>query len=167
MSLPLGLPLLLLAAVLQSTVFSQLRAFGGQPDLVVVIVLAWSILDSEGEGMAWAFAGGLLLDVLSGAPLGLSSLVLLPVAYLVGLSEAQLYRANVGLLLLLGAGGSLAYHVLYVIALRLLGGIAIPWPEGIWYVTLPSVILDVCLIIPAVRLLGRWHDRLHPRQVKL
>lgn len=167
MSLPLGLPLLLIGAVLQSTVFSQLRVFGGQPDLVVVIVLAWSTLDSEGEGMAWAFVGGLLLDVLSGAPLGVSSLVLLPVAYVVGLAEAQVYRANVGLLLLLGGAGALAYHVLYVIALRFVGGAAIPWPEGIWYVTLPSVILDVCLIIPAVRLLGRWHDRLHPRRVKL
>src|SRR5512139_1480797 len=97
MSLQLGIPLTLIAAILQATVLPRLRIVGGQPDLVMIIVLTWSLLDHDREGMAWAFVGGLWLDLLSGVPMGISSLILVPIAYLVGLTEARIYRTNVAL----------------------------------------------------------------------
>ncbi len=167
MSLQLGIPLFALAAVLQSTILPRLRVFGGQPDLIVILVLAWATLDRKHEGMAWAFVGGLFLDLFSGAPLGLSSLVLLPIAYLIGLTEAQVYRNNIVLPVILAAGGALAYHVFYALSLRFLVGHPLVWATSFGYVTLPSVLFDVILIIPALTILGRWYDRLHPRQVKI
>jgi rod shape-determining protein MreD len=166
-SLQLGLPLVILGAMLQSAVLPHLRVFGGQPDLVLLVVLAWAMLDPGREGMAWAFAGGLLLDLFSGAPLGVSSLALLPVAYVIGLTEAQIYRSNVVMPLVLGAGGALAYHLMLLLGLRFLAGYPVVWSTGFWYVTLPSVLFDVILMIPVLRVLTRWYDRLHPRQVTL
>jgi rod shape-determining protein MreD len=163
MSLLLGIPLLLAAAVFQSAVLSHVRVFGGQPDLVVIIVLAWSVLDDDREGMAWAFVGGLLLDLFSGAPFGLSTLVLVAMAFVVGLAEAQVYRNNVLLTLLLTLLGTAAYHIGHMILLRFAAGFNIIWAEAFWYVTLPSVLFDVILILPMLRVLGHWYDRLHPR----
>jgi rod shape-determining protein MreD len=97
-SLQVGIPLFVIAALLQATVLPHLRVFGGQPDLIVILALAWASLDDDQEGMAWAFVGGFFLDLLSGVPLGVSSLVLVPIAYFVGLAEAQLYRNNLLLL---------------------------------------------------------------------
>jgi rod shape-determining protein MreD len=134
---------------------------------VLLVVLVWAMLDPGREGMTWAFVGGLLLDLFSGAPLGVSSLALLPVAYVIGLTEAQIYRSNVVMPLVLGAGGALAYHVIYLISLRFLAGYPVVWSTGFWYVTLPSVLFDVILVLPLLRLFTRWYDRLHPRQVSL
>ncbi len=167
MSLQLGLPLFLVSAVLQSTVLSQLRVFGGQPDLIPVFVIVWAIFDQGSEGVVWAFFGGLFADLLSGAPLGISSLALMPVAFAISLTDAQLYRHNLLLMLLFAAGGALAYHVLYLLALRFIAGQPVVWSEAIWYVTLPSVLFDIVLTAPALSILSRLHDRLHPRQVRL
>ncbi len=167
MSLQLGVPLLLAAALVQATILPYLRVYGGQPDLIVVLVLAWATLDHDREGMVWAFVGGLLLDLLSGAPLGLSSLALVPIAYVVGLTEAGVYRTNIALPLLLTAAGALAYHLAYLLLLRFTMGMALPWGEALRYTALPSVAFDLLLILPAVRLLTGPYTRLHPRQVRI
>lgn len=167
MSLQVGIPLFLVAMLIQATVLPHLRVFGGQPDLIVVLVLAWATLDHDREGMAWAFMGGLFIDLLSGGPFGISSLILVPIAYLIGLTEARVYRTSLVLPLVLTAGGALAYHVAYLLLLRLLADFPVAWTEVLGYVTVPSVIFDVILIIPILRVLGRLYDRLHPRQVKI
>lgn len=167
MSLQLGIPLFIVATVLQASLLPHLRVFGGQPDLIVVLVIAWSALDAEREGLVWAFVGGLFVDLFSGAPPGTSSLALLPVAFIITLTEANLYRNNLLLTLPLAAAGALIYHVLYLILLRLLVDYPLVWRDSLTYVTLPSVLFDVILIIPALRLLLNWYDRLHPRQIRL
>lgn len=167
MSLQLGIPLMLAAALIQAVILPRLRMYGGQPDLVVLIVLAWAVFDDDREGMAWAFAGGLFLDLFSGAPLGISSLALVPITYLVGLAEARVYRSNILLPILLTGGGAVAYHVIYVLAIRFLAGMAVPWLLVPWYVTLPSLLFDAILILPVLRILRQWYDKLHPRQVRI
>ena len=167
MSLGLGIPLFLIAMLLQATVLSQLRVFGGQPDLILVIVLAWSTLDQDQEGLVWAFVGGLFMNLISGVPFGVSSLALLPVAFVVSRTEAALYRASLILPALLMAAGALAYHILYLLLLNFLVGQPIEWRSSLTFVTLPSILFDVILIVPALRILGSWHDRLHPRSVRL
>lgn len=167
MSLQLGIPLTLAAAILQATILPRLRIFGGQPDLVLLIVLAWALFDHEREAMVWAFIGGIWLDLFSGTPLGISSLILVPIAYLVGLTEAGVYRSNIVLPLLFGVVGIWAYHIMYLLALRFLAGMPVSWSEVFFYVTLPSVFFDVILIYPTMLLLRRWYDRLHPRQVRI
>ncbi|NDJ54343.1 MAG: rod shape-determining protein MreD, partial [Chloroflexi bacterium] len=140
MSLQLGLPLMLVAAMLQAVLLPHLRVLGGQPDLVLVIVLAWSTLDRGSEGMVWAVAGGLLLDMLSGVPLGVSSLAMVPIAFFVSLTEAQVYRTNVFLPLLLTGLGSLAYHLIYLGLLAFLVNQPVAWGDSLSYVTLPSAL---------------------------
>lgn len=167
MSLQLGIPLFLVSAILQSTVLSQLRVFGGQPDLIPVFVILWAIFDTGSEGVVWAFFGGLFADLLSGAPLGISSLALMPIAFAISLTDAQVYRHNLLLMMLFAAGGALAYHVLYLLALRFVAGQPVLWSDAIWYVTLPSVLFDMVLSAAALSLMARLHDRLHPRQVRL
>jgi rod shape-determining protein MreD len=166
-SLQLGIPVFALASLVQGAVLSRLRVYGGQPDLILVIVMAWSILDRDREGIVWAFAGGLFADLFSGTPMGVSSLALVPIAFAVGLTEAQVYRTNIFLPLVLTLLGALAFHIATLLLLRLFAGVALPWSEAFWYVTLPSVVLDVILIIPVLRVLGPLYERLHPRQVKI
>ena len=167
MSLQLGLPLLLSSALIQAIILPRLRMYGGQPDLVVILVLAWAILDHKQEGMMWAFIGGLCLDLLSGTPLGISSLVLVPITYLVSLTEAQVYRTNILLPLLLTGGGTLAYHLGYLLSIRFLVGMSVTWLQVIWYVTLPSLLFDMIIILPILWILRPWYDRLHPQQMRI
>jgi rod shape-determining protein MreD len=167
MSLQFGIPLMLVAALIQATILPHLRIYSGQPDLVVVIVLAWTVLDRGQEGMIWAFIGGLILDIFSGAPMGITSLVLVPVTFLFGLTETQIYQSNILLSLAFAVVGTVGFHLTYVFALRFIAGISLVWWQFLFYVTLPSVFFDLVLMVPALRLLAPWYNRLHPRQVRL
>jgi rod shape-determining protein MreD len=76
--------LLLLAVVLQVSAFSQLTFFDGHADLVVLTVAAIAYYAGSLSGCAAGFSAGLLIDLLTGATMGASSLVLTAVGYGVG-----------------------------------------------------------------------------------
>jgi len=75
---------LVLAVVLQLSTFSQMPILGGQFDIVVLVVAAVAYYAGSISGCAVGFAAGFLLDMLSGATMGASSLVLTAVGYCVG-----------------------------------------------------------------------------------
>jgi rod shape-determining protein MreD len=76
--------LVLLAVVLQLSGMSQLGILGGHIDLVVLAVAAVAYYGGSVSGCATGFAAGFLLDLMSGATMGVSSLVLTAVGYGVG-----------------------------------------------------------------------------------
>ncbi|HRF94610.1 MAG TPA: rod shape-determining protein MreD, partial [Aggregatilineales bacterium] len=61
----LSFPILIVAAILQATFMPQIRLLGGSPDLVFLVVLAWSINAELDSSVLWAFVGGISLDLLS------------------------------------------------------------------------------------------------------
>jgi rod shape-determining protein MreD len=167
MSLQVGMPLLILAALLQATVLPYLRISGGQPDLVVVITLAWALLDDGVEAAVWALVGGVALDLFSGAPMGFSALILLPGVFLISLTETQVYHTNA--LFALGIAGSAAvlYHVLHIVGLYVLMARPVVLMPTLYYITMPAVVFDLVLILPTFWLLRPVYARLHPGGVRL
>jgi rod shape-determining protein MreD len=76
--------LLVVAVVLQISTLSQMPILGGHFDVVVLVVAAVAYYAGSLSGCAVGFAAGLLLDLLTGATMGVSSLVLTAVGYGVG-----------------------------------------------------------------------------------
>jgi rod shape-determining protein MreD len=76
--------LLLITVVLQLSALSQLSILGGHVDLVVLAVAAVAYYGGSVAGSATGFSAGFLLDLTSGATMGISSLVLTAVGYGVG-----------------------------------------------------------------------------------
>lgn len=167
MNLALGLPLLILAAMLQGSLLPYLRIQGGQPDLVLLVVVSWSLLGRNLEGMAWAFAGGIFLDLFSGAPLGVSSMGLVLAAFVTGLGGAPVERRNLFLPPVMALIGTAAFHATTLVALVVLGLQPPTWSASLSYVTLPSALLNFAIALPTFRLVGLLYARLHPRQRSL
>jgi len=86
--------LLAVAALLQASVFSRMTVAGAAPQLVLLSVVAWSLVRGPVEGMYWGFAGGLLYDVVSGGPVGVSALAMLAVAAVAGLLGGRMFGTN-------------------------------------------------------------------------
>ena len=68
----------MLAAIglLQTTFVPYLSLLGAKPNLMLLVVVAWTLIAGSREGLWWAFIGGLWLDLLGGSPLGASALAL-------------------------------------------------------------------------------------------
>jgi rod shape-determining protein MreD len=162
----IGMPLLILAAVLQSTVLAHFRLFGGTLDLVLLLTLSWTISGDWLGGIAWGFIGGLCLDLLSGGPLGASPLGLVLMAYFASLTEGRFWRSHVLLPLTTVALGTIGYHTLYLVGL-LASGHPMDWGYNLVHITLPAAVLNTLGTLPIYHALRWLHNLVAPAPVTI
>jgi rod shape-determining protein MreD len=161
-----GLPLLAIFAILQSTLIVHLRLLDGRPDLVLLLVVSWSLVGRAEEAMLWGAFGGMLLDLLSGFPLGSTALILVLIAFLVSLAEGRLWEINIVLPLGVMLGASLLYYYLGLLILPLLGR-EIDLLVATGRVILPSAFLNMLLALPSFQLAQGLRNRLYPPEVEI
>ena len=114
--------------------------------------------------MLWAFGGGILLDTLSGAPFGVSSLCLLLVSFLSGQSEVAVFRTSFSLLLVASFTGSLLHDSVFLVTLQLMGW-TMDWATTLWRLVLPAAGLNM-VFMPLVYIPLRWlHHRTREREL--
>ncbi len=104
--------ILLLEAALQVSVFSRMSLGGAAPQLVLLTVVAWSLVRGPVEGVVWGFAGGLLYDLASGGPVGVSALGMVAVGAVAGLLGGRLFGTNPLLPMLAVFAASIVYFVI-------------------------------------------------------
>jgi len=146
--------LLVMIALTQTTLSPRLALLGVQPNLMLLTVLSWSLLRRGTDGMLWAFGGGLLIDMLSGAPLGTSCLPLLLVSFFSGLGEVTVFRTSLSVPLLVSFAGSLLHDSVFLTILYLMGW-SVDWPTSLWRLILPAAGLNTAFM-PLVYVLLRW-----------
>ncbi len=148
----LGLPVLLLAVALQTTLMPQLRLWDGGPDLVLLCVLVWSLRAPLPESIAWALTGGIMQDLLSVAPTGQSAIGLVLLVIVVDLLREQLSRVGMPALALLTGAGTLAQQLL-MWTLFALQGFTVDFLDDLGYVIFPSVLYNLALVWPVYAIL--------------
>ncbi len=162
-----GIPILALAAVLNATVMAELRLGGGAPDLVFLLVVCWALLADVRGALVWAVVGGVMQDMLSVAPLGASSLGLVIVVFAIDSLLAPDDRVSLVAPPVVAAGGTLVYHLALLIVLRMFGEVAVPVGQGLYYVTVPSMIYNTLLILPTLRIMAAIYRGSQPQRPRL
>jgi rod shape-determining protein MreD len=160
----IGIPALAILASLQASVFSRFRLLDGGPDLVLLVVIGWALTGQRRQSMTLGLIGGLLLDLLSGYPLGVTSVGLIVVAYLVSLSEGRFWEANFLMQLAAVLVGSAIYHLADLVVLLVLGRTP-DFQYAVARVVLPSVFLNVVMALPIAQALGNLEETLYPPEV--
>jgi len=159
----LSIPILGLAAILGSTFIPQIRIFGGQPDLVLLLVISWAIVSPLEEAITWAFVGGIFADLLSAAPTGTSVIGLIFAAFLIDRVKRQL--VNVNLLILFGFTLiSVAIQWLTQLVIIRVSGFAIRPVEQFFYTLLPSAVYNILFILPVYWSMRRIKRGFSPRR---
>jgi rod shape-determining protein MreD len=161
-----GIPLLALLAVLQSSVLSYMRLLDGRPDLVLIAVVAWGLTGRARETMVWGLIGGLFLDLFSGLPLGASALILVLIAYLVSFLEGRFWEANLLLPLVVMLIASLVYHF-FGFGVIALSGRGVDFVTAVTRIILPSTFLNLLLALPVSQLAKSVHQRFFPPEVRI
>lgn len=148
--------LLGLAALLQTTLVPALQVFNAVPNLVLLVVVGYTMEYGSQRGLIWAFIGGLWLDLLAGTPFGASAIALLITVAVIGLMSANLFRGHVLVVALGGLLAGVLYGLIMVAILTLLGR-QTQWLTAIVGVILPNAVYDAVLLpllYPVVRWVG-------------
>ncbi len=162
----IGLPLLVLAAVMQSAILPHARVLGGAADLVLLLALSWTLAGDWRGGMVWAFVGGLCLDLLSGGPLGAATVGLVLMAYFASLTEGRFWRSHVLLPLATILLGSAGFHFISLLLL-VIGGHAIDVGVALWRVALPAVVVNTFFMLPVYQAMRWLHGVVYTPPVEL
>jgi rod shape-determining protein MreD len=161
-----GIPLLIVLAILQTTLFADIHFFDGRPDIVLLAVIGWGLAGGDRQAMVWGLIGGLLLDSFSGLPMGSSAISLIVIAFLVSLYADRVWEANLLMPLGITLGASLVFHFLSLGWLLTLGR-NLDLPFSLTRVILPSTILNMVLILPIYQLMVGLHRRLYPPEIEI
>jgi rod shape-determining protein MreD len=162
----LGSLVMVLLAVVQSSLLNRFPFLHGTVNLILVATVSWALTGRVAEAMVWGFCGGLVLDLLSGAPFGVSSVALVVTTYLASLTEGRFWEGHPLAPLGVMAVASLVYFGLTASAVWLSGHPIDP-AFALTQVVLPSTLLNVLLALPAAQLAGRLRETWFPPQVGL
>jgi rod shape-determining protein MreD len=144
---------LVVSLTLQVTILSDLRLFGVQGDLMLLVALAAGLAAGPERGAAIGFASGLLYDLMLQTPCGLSALTYAVMAFLVGSLQDSVLRAAWWIPVSTAAAGSALGVILYVVFGTVVGveylGVSIP------KIVVLVALLNSVVAAPTIRVL-RW-----------
>lgn len=160
----IALPLLALAAALESSVLPYLRLYSGQPGLVLLLVLCWGLHAPLEEALFWAFVGGIFQDLLSILPLGTSTIALVLVLFAVEFIRKQVYRVSIVTLMIMILAGTVLQEVISFIVLSLIGAPR-DLGEVLPYVLVPEIFYNLILMLPLYGFLRLFQRRIHRPEI--
>jgi rod shape-determining protein MreD len=144
---------LVVSLTLQVTILSDLRLFGVQGDLMLLVALGAGLAAGPERGAAIGFASGLLYDLMLQTPCGLSALTYAVMAFLVGSLQDSVLRAAWWIPVSTAAAGSALGVILYVVFGTVVGveylGVSIP------KIVVLVALLNSVVAAPTIRVL-RW-----------
>jgi hypothetical protein len=146
-------------------VASRLPLVNGTTDLVLLVILAWSLNEPWNRAWFWVALGGALISFISALP---------PYAvfssYIIALLLTQWLRRRVWqmpvlAMLVATIVGTLIQHFISLGALKI-NGSPIGIRESLALVTLPSMFLNLALAIPVYALVKDLGEVLYPTEVE-
>lgn len=154
----LMVPVLALAAIAHSVVIPHLAIAHVRPDVMVVLVVVWALLFGGSGALLIGFVGGLWMDVLSGGPMGASSLALMGVALVTGVGHARFFRSNLLVPLVSIGLGTLVYSYLYL-GLLVLVNHRLPFWEVTQRLILPAMVYNGAIMLLLTPFLNRLPEQ--------
>ena len=161
MRILVGLLLLLAATLLQVTLMMRINLLQGSADLVLLIMIAWMLQPGNRPSWVWGLPAGLLIGYASALPDYVPLIGYLAAAGVCQLLQIRIWQ--VPLLTLFSATllGTLAIHLTTVVYLWLSAQPIAPL-EALNLVTIPSMLLNLILVLPINALIGEVNKLLNP-----
>jgi rod shape-determining protein MreD len=146
-------------AAAEAAVLPQFRVSGLQPNLMLVVLVAWLMLRGPSEGFVLIAVGGLLLGLVDGAPMGTALLALAPLFVLHEARGSQLREGGLILTIVFTVIMTATYHLMYLTVFTLQGQNG-SWLDAFIRIVLPTAFINVILLLPVYFLLSRSSQEL-------
>lgn len=154
----IAVPLLGLVVIFQSAIVSRFPLLAGSADIMLVLIAAWALQDGVTTAFHWAFLASVMVGFVSRLPWMIYLVGYCGVALLALLLQRRVWQAPLLAIFSVTFLGTLFMHLLSFVYLRLAGD-PLPFGDTMGLITLPSLLLNLLVSIPAyglMRDLARW-----------
>lgn len=163
MTLPFAALGALVAALLETTALAEIPFEGATVNLVLVLAIVATLVMGVEDGLVWAFAGGLLLDMLTPArPLGTTTLSLLLVMGIAAVTVRTWGTGGRWRPVLATFALTWVFHLLFLLVLVLVEGVGLGTLQP--RVVLVAAILNSLLALPVALLFTALERRFGPAE---
>jgi hypothetical protein len=159
-----GIPVLLLAIILQTSIVSRIILLSGNADLIILIVAAWGLQERARGAWIWGTAASLLVGLVSGIPWYIYFVGYLSVVGFARLLVHRIWQAPLLAMFAVTLIGTLELLMLMFIQ-RTLFDVSLALSEIFSQIILPTVLLNLLLAIPVHALIRDLARRLYPEEV--
>ena len=166
MSILIAIPIFSVLLIIQSAVLSRVPLVYGTADLVMLAVVAWALQKRVDTTWHWAVIGGLMFSFVSALPFVVPIIGYLLVAGLALMVRRRIWQAPILGMFVATFAGTLVLHALNLIALRLIGN-PMPWLEALNLITLPSLLVNLFLALPAYFIFADLAKWLYPEALEM
>lgn len=145
--------IIFLLVLLQTSLYPYLEICNAFPNLILILVLIFSILKGFKKSLVWTIFGGFLLDIYSfDNPIGSSILSLFLVSYLVYFFSQNVFKkTDVFSVILFGIGATLIYRLFVILFLLIIGT---EFQIGFSQIIM-QIVYNLIILIPSFYLIKR------------
>lgn len=154
---------MLFAAMLQSSLVSHFTLLSGMADLVLVVIVAWTIDARVKYAWVWAALGALFVSLFSAMPFYVYLFSYGLVAWISYYFQRKIWQAPLLIMLGITLLGTIIEQVLSMLALQF-NGTSLSFSTGFTRITLPSVLLNLLVALPIYALLHYLAGKVHPEK---
>ncbi len=146
--------ILIFAILMQTTILPHFTVFSVIPNYVFVLMIAISIINEDSESVVFAAVTGFLLDLFTGAPVGLNTLLYMYISIAVIVITGRIYIKRIKVVAPVCFIASVIYELVFGILSTLLRNGTF-YPQAIVSVVLPVALINTVIFIPVYMVLSR------------
>ncbi len=167
MSAIIGVIVMAVGLMLQTAVFSRTPLLNGTVDVILLLLISWSLQPSikEWEVWFWAIMGSVFIGFISVVPAFPYILTYLIIVFVMRLAHRKLWKASV-LALFLGTALATVFQQSVIMGvLRFFNGVPLDMADSFVLIIIPSLVLNLLFAFPVYLLMKDLADWLNPEEL--
>jgi rod shape-determining protein MreD len=154
----ISIPLFFIFSVIQSVAVSRIEIIAGAGDIVLLAIIAWTIIDEEGNCIGWGIIAGFMISLLSSMPLPATFAVYIICALTAKIAARVFWQSPILSLFLSVLIATIIKFFLEMITLQYLG-ISVPFILSVTSILFPTIVINLFFAFPIYMVMGdisRW-----------
>ena len=143
----IGVPLIILLALIEASVLPLFRIAGLQPNLSLVVLVSWMMVRGQREALALIPIAGIFIGLVDAAPMGAALLALAPIALLYDLRQVHLGEGQFSLTVLFTLVATLVYEAVFLLVYIIYGDVG-SIGSALTRIVLPTALLNIAWAVP-------------------
>ncbi|MBR5535101.1 MAG: rod shape-determining protein MreD [Clostridia bacterium] len=165
MSMKFKSVLILAVIAFQLTVLPHFAPFGVVPNYTLIFVIAVCLISDGVESVIFSGVTGLLMDLFTGARIGLNILLYMYISIALIMVIDAVYNKRLRVVIPMCFVSSFIYELFFGVLSTLLRG-ATFYAEAVWKVVLPVALINTVIFIPVYIILSRLRFEKRKRGIK-
>ena len=162
----LSIPIIGILLMLQTSVVSYIKLLYGTADLVLLVIIAWSLQKDVKSAWSWAVVGGAMVGFVSALPMGVPLIGYLVVVGIVMLFRRRVWQYPFFIMIVVTILGTLVFQIVAYFSLRFTG-VSLALTKSFNLIILPSILMNLIFSIPIYFLINELANWLYPKEVEV